>query len=383
MRALGIVPDYYEILQVSPSAHPDVIQAAYRRLALLYHPDRNPSEDAVRIMAQLNEAYAVLSDPEQRAQYDRKRGTQPADAAPKGPTADSTSASTPAGRGRGRVRRPGPSPVREAFYSASVLIKRQVGFFGRPISVVAGVPALFGAFQAVLASRELGVPLQVLFMPVTALLVVVAFFWWWFLGSAVLLGAWKLTRKAAAWVRARIRTLREGSSEREGAPSHADAAERMSWRELPPYLAELGRALVARWLRLLRDVRRPWRDLLPHFVVLGRAIVGAPVRFFGLPISIIALAYTLWVVWSTVSDARFQEDVLRGYVLGPDAPGVVAAMDAVLTSVLVGPLYLAIPLALWLYAAAFLAVLWWLVQMLAALVLRRGGTPGRGGGAHG
>ena len=371
--------DYYEILQVSPSAHPDVIQAAYRRLALLYHPDRNPSEDAVRIMAQLNEAYAVLSDPEQRAQYDRQRGTQPADAAPKGPTADSPSASTTAGRGRAQARRAGPAPLRGAIHSASVLIKRQVGFFGRPISIVASVPALFGAFQAVLASRELGVPLQVLFMPVTALLVVVAFFWWWFLGSAVLFGAWKLARMVAAWVRARVRTLREPSAQREGAP-HAAGAERMSWRELPPYLAALGRAIVARCLRLLRDVRRPWRDLLPHFAVLGRAIVGAPVRFFGLPISIIALVYTLWVVWSTVTDVRFREDVLRGYVLGPDAPGFVAAMDAVLTSVLVGPLYLAIPLALWLYAAAFLAILWWLVQTLAALVLRRGG---RGGGAHG
>ena len=154
----------------------------------------------------------------------------------------------------------------------------------------------------------------------------------------------------------------------------------MSWRDLLPDFAALGRAIGATWSRLVRDVRRPWRDLLPHFVVLGRAIIGAPVRFFGLPISIIALVYTLWVVSSTVTDVRFREDVLRGYVLGPDAPGFVAAMDAVLTSVLVGPLYLAIPLALWLYAAAFLAVLWWLVQMLAALVLRRGG---RGGGAHG
>ena len=88
--------DYYEILQVSPSAHPDIIQAAYRRLALLYHPDRNPSEDAVRIMAQINEAYAVLSDPEQRARYDRLRRAQRTDAAPEEPTVDSPSASTPA-----------------------------------------------------------------------------------------------------------------------------------------------------------------------------------------------------------------------------------------------------------------------------------------------
>jgi curved DNA-binding protein CbpA len=65
--------DNYEVLQVHPSAHPDVIQAAYRRLTLLYHPDRNPSPDANRLMAQLNLAYEVLSDPDKRAAYDRSR----------------------------------------------------------------------------------------------------------------------------------------------------------------------------------------------------------------------------------------------------------------------------------------------------------------------
>ena len=68
--------DYYEILQVHPAAHQDVIQAAYRRLALLYHPDRNPTPEATATMARLNEAYAILSAPEKRATYDRSRGTQ-------------------------------------------------------------------------------------------------------------------------------------------------------------------------------------------------------------------------------------------------------------------------------------------------------------------
>lgn len=65
--------DLYEILQVHPAAHPEVIQAAYRRLAQIYHPDRNPAPDASERMAEINAAYAVLNDPQQRAAYDRQR----------------------------------------------------------------------------------------------------------------------------------------------------------------------------------------------------------------------------------------------------------------------------------------------------------------------
>ena len=65
--------DLYEILQVHPSAHPDVIQAAYRRLAFLYHPDRNPSPEAADMMKRLNRAYETLSDPDRRAAYDQNR----------------------------------------------------------------------------------------------------------------------------------------------------------------------------------------------------------------------------------------------------------------------------------------------------------------------
>ena len=65
--------DLYNILQVHPAAHPEVVRAAYRRLTLLYHPDRNPSPDANEQMRRLTHAYGILGDPEKRAAYDRRR----------------------------------------------------------------------------------------------------------------------------------------------------------------------------------------------------------------------------------------------------------------------------------------------------------------------
>lgn len=67
-------PDYYAILQVHPQAEKEVIGAAYRKLAAKYHPDVSASPDAADKMAQLNQAYEVLSDPAKRAGYDRSRG---------------------------------------------------------------------------------------------------------------------------------------------------------------------------------------------------------------------------------------------------------------------------------------------------------------------
>jgi DnaJ-domain-containing protein 1 len=65
--------DYYRILQVDPLAEPEVITAAYRRLAAKYHPDISKAPDATRKMQQLNEAYDVLNDPEKRKRYDARR----------------------------------------------------------------------------------------------------------------------------------------------------------------------------------------------------------------------------------------------------------------------------------------------------------------------
>jgi hypothetical protein len=66
------VATYYDILRVSRTAAPEGVRVAYRSLAQRYHPDKlQGSDDAARVMAALNEAYAVLSDPGKRARYDR------------------------------------------------------------------------------------------------------------------------------------------------------------------------------------------------------------------------------------------------------------------------------------------------------------------------
>jgi len=64
--------DYYEVLSVTRSASEQEIKSAYRKLALQFHPDRNPNNpDAEERFKECTEAYTVLADAQKRAQYDR------------------------------------------------------------------------------------------------------------------------------------------------------------------------------------------------------------------------------------------------------------------------------------------------------------------------
>jgi len=68
-------PDHYTILGVGRDASPSDVKKAYRRLSRKYHPDVNPDDpNAAEMMAAVNKAYEVLSDPARRAIYD-KHGT--------------------------------------------------------------------------------------------------------------------------------------------------------------------------------------------------------------------------------------------------------------------------------------------------------------------
>jgi len=64
--------DYYEVLGLARSCSPDEVKKAYRRLAVKYHPDKNPGDtEAEERFKEASEAYQVLSDPENRRKYDQ------------------------------------------------------------------------------------------------------------------------------------------------------------------------------------------------------------------------------------------------------------------------------------------------------------------------
>ncbi len=72
MATMAAKRDYYEVLGVERTASADGVSAAYRKLAIKYHPDKNPGdEEAISRFKESAEAFEVLGDPEKRARYDR------------------------------------------------------------------------------------------------------------------------------------------------------------------------------------------------------------------------------------------------------------------------------------------------------------------------
>ena len=64
--------DYYEVLGVERDATPELMKKAYRKLAVQYHPDKNPgNKEAEEKFKELGEAYEALNDPQKRAAYDQ------------------------------------------------------------------------------------------------------------------------------------------------------------------------------------------------------------------------------------------------------------------------------------------------------------------------
>jgi hypothetical protein len=122
---------FYKILEVDTEASPDIVEAAYRRLARRYHPDLNTSANATAQMQELNLAYATLRDPALRTKYDwQLRAVQ--EAAAREASAREASA-------REGTRRPEPSsPASSPDYQTVDLMARAAA--ARSAAAAVGVP---------------------------------------------------------------------------------------------------------------------------------------------------------------------------------------------------------------------------------------------------
>ncbi len=108
--------DYYNLLGVEPTAHPEEIRMAFRRLAKRAHPDAHPRLSGPELEAMqrrfilLAQAYETLIDPGRRAAYDRKRPTAGARARKSGPASAAGTGRGPRTARKPRTARPPPPP---------------------------------------------------------------------------------------------------------------------------------------------------------------------------------------------------------------------------------------------------------------------------------
>jgi curved DNA-binding protein CbpA len=100
-------PDPYKVLQVDPEAEDEVIQAAYRRLAQKYHPDRAAGTEAVERMVALNAAWELIGEPDRRAAYDHEVGRRRVSRHALGGEAGGATGTTGAGGFEASPRSPG------------------------------------------------------------------------------------------------------------------------------------------------------------------------------------------------------------------------------------------------------------------------------------
>lgn len=126
---------YYDCLGVQPTATPDELKKAYRKLALKYHPDKNPNEgEKFKLISQ---AYEVLSNPEKRSIYD-EGGEQ---ALKEGPGGGGGFHSPMDifdmffGMGRGRADRSGPKRGKDVVYQLSVSLEELYNGVTRKLAV--------------------------------------------------------------------------------------------------------------------------------------------------------------------------------------------------------------------------------------------------------
>jgi len=108
---------FYDILMVSTRADRAVISVVYRHLAKRFHPDKDATPEAAARMAELNEAYAILSDPAKRARYDEQIGLRmttpavgPGDSRPSRRGTVNTASTSRAEHGEAGAPPPNPAP---------------------------------------------------------------------------------------------------------------------------------------------------------------------------------------------------------------------------------------------------------------------------------